>query len=90
MYTTVITTPVDEQTRMPTQPGGINGGMMTRSPEIPGPVLTIEVASIDDALAAIEANGGGTIQARTPIPGMGAFAYFSDSEGNVLGLWESA
>jgi predicted enzyme related to lactoylglutathione lyase len=88
-YTTATTTPVDEQTRLPTEPGGINGGMMGRSADIPGPVLTIEVASIDETLTAIEANGGGTIQARTPIPGMGAFAYFRDTEGNVLGLWES-
>ena len=26
---------------------------------------------------------------RTAIPGMGAFAYFKDSEGNVMGLWET-
>ena len=26
---------------------------------------------------------------RTPIPGMGAFAYFKDPEGNVMGLWET-
>jgi predicted enzyme related to lactoylglutathione lyase len=89
-YTTATTTAVDDQTHMPTEPGGINGGMMRRSADIPGPVLTIEVASIDDTLQAIEANGGGTIQARTPIPGMGAFAYFRDTEGNVLGLWETA
>ena len=23
------------------------------------------------------------------IPGMGAFAYFTDPEGNTLGLWET-
>ena len=26
---------------------------------------------------------------RTEIPEMGAFAYFKDSEGNVVGLWEN-
>jgi uncharacterized protein len=90
MYTIVMTTPVDETTQLPTEPGGINGGMMRRSPEAPAPVLTVEVDSIDDSLKVIEAEGGNTVQARTEIPGMGAFAYFKDPEGNTLGLWETA
>jgi predicted enzyme related to lactoylglutathione lyase len=88
-YTTVITTPVDEQTRMPTEPGAINGGLMQRDESTPAPVITIEVEAIDQALAQIAESGGTTVTARTPIPGMGAFAYFKDSEGNVVGLWES-
>src|SRR6476661_3447239 len=88
-YTTVITTPVDEQTRMPTEPGAINGGMMQRDESTPSPIITIEVDAIDQALTQIGESGGSTVTARTPIPGMGAFAYFKDSEGNVVGLWES-
>jgi uncharacterized protein len=88
-YTSVLTTPVDDQTRMPTEPGAINGGMMERTSDVPAPVITIDVDGIDDALSQIEAAGGSTVTPRTPIPGMGAFAYFKDSEGNVLGLWES-
>ena len=26
---------------------------------------------------------------KTPIPGMGAFAYFKDSEGNTMGLFQT-
>jgi len=33
--------------------------------------------------------GGSVVQPRTEIPNMGAFAYFKDSEGNVVGLWET-
>jgi predicted enzyme related to lactoylglutathione lyase len=88
-YTTVITTPVDEQTRMPTEPGAINGGLMQRDESTPAPVITIEVDAIDQALTQIVESGGSTVTARTPIPGMGAFAYFKDSEGNVVGLWET-
>jgi uncharacterized protein len=88
-YTTVTTTPVDEQTRMPTEPGAINGGLMQRTESTPAPVLTIEVEAIDQALAQIVESGGVSVTPRTPIPGMGAFAYFKDSEGNVVGLWES-
>jgi uncharacterized protein len=89
-YTSVKTTAVDEQTQMPTDPGAINGGMFQRSEQAPSsPVITIDVDAIDDALKQIEDKGGSTVLPRTPIPGMGAFAYFQDPEGNVLGLWET-
>ena len=87
-YTIVRTVDVDEQ-QMPTESGAINGGMMQRSPDTPSPVLTINVTAVDDALKRIEAAGGSTIRPRQEIPGMGAFAYFRDTEGNVLGLWEN-
>jgi uncharacterized protein len=89
IYTTVTTTPIDEQGRFPTEPGAINGGLMQRTAETPTPVITIGVDAIDDALKKVEAGGGSVVQPRTEIPGMGAFAYFKDSEGNVLGLWET-
>ncbi|HLL62960.1 MAG TPA: VOC family protein [Propionibacteriaceae bacterium] len=88
-YTSVVTTPVDEQTQIPTEPGAINGGMMERSATTPAPVITIDVDAIDVALKNVEAEGGTTVQPRTDIPGMGAFAYFKDCEGNVMGLWET-
>jgi uncharacterized protein len=86
-YTLAITTPVDEKTQRPAEPGAINGGLMHRSAETPNPVITIGVASIDDSLKKIEAAGGSVVTPNTPIPGMGAFAYFKDSEGNVVGLF---
>ena len=90
-YTIAITTPVDDQSQQPTEPGGINGGMMQRSEQTPRtPVITIDVEEIDQALKEIESRGGGVVTPRTPIPGMGAFAYFTDPEGNVLGLWETS
>ena len=88
-YTSVVTTPVDGQTQLPTEPGAINGGMMQRDESTPAPVITIDVEAIDVALKEIEAGGGTTVTPRTAIPGMGAFAYFKDPEGNVLGLWET-
>ncbi len=88
-YTTIMTVPVDEQSRIPREPGAINGGFTARSKDVPSPVLTIQVDAIDEALKKIEAAGGSTVTPRTPIPGMGAFAYFKDSEGNTVGLWET-
>ncbi len=87
-YTTATTVPVDDK-MMPTEPGAINGGMMERSADIPSPVITVNVDSIDDALKRIEAAGGSVVQPRQEIPNMGAFAYFRDTEGNTLGLWEN-
>ena len=89
LYTLALTTPVDETTQVPTEPGAINGGLMKRAADTPSPVITIEVDGIDDALKKIEAGGGSTVQARTEMPGIGAFAYFKDSEGNVMGLFEN-
>src|SRR5262249_44942859 len=87
-YTTVGTVETDEQ-RLPKEPGAINGGLMKRTSQTPAPVITIQVDSIDDTLKKVDAGGGKTVQPRTEIQGMGAFAYFKDSEGNTMGLWES-
>jgi len=89
VYTTVTTVPVDEQ-MMPAERGAINGGLMDRKADPAAPVITVQVDSIDETLKKIEAGGGSTITPRTPIPNMGAFAYFKDSEGNTMGLWETA
>jgi predicted enzyme related to lactoylglutathione lyase len=88
-YTLALTTPVDENTQVPTEPGAINGGLRARTAETPTPRIVIHVASIDQALKKIEAEGGSTVAPRAEMPGMGAFAYFKDTEGNLLGLWET-
>ena len=89
VYTSAGTVATDEKMR-PTEPGAINGGIMKRTSETPTPVITIQVDSIDEALKKIEAGGGSTVRARTEIPNMGAFGYFKDSEGNLMGLWETS
>ena len=87
-YTIVRTVPVDDQ-QMPTERGAINGGMMKRASDTPTPVITVQVDAIDQALKQVEASGGTIVAPRQEIPGMGAFAYFKDTEGNTLGLWEN-
>ena len=87
-YTGATTTPVDE-TMTPTEPGAINGALVRRDEGNSAPVVTIDVDDIDAALEQITAAGGSTVTTRTAIPGMGAFAYFKDSEGNITGLWET-
>lgn len=88
-YTIVSTGPTSEQ-GMPTEPGFINGGLFDRAEAAPkSPVITIDVASIDTALEKIEQLGGAKLVGRTEIPNMGFYAYFNDTEGNVMGLWEN-
>ena len=66
---------------------GINGGLMRRnSPDQPVTV-SIAVPSIDDALEQIQARGGQVAVPKTVIPG-GAFAFFKDPDGNIIGLSE--
>lgn len=89
-YTIVSTGPAAES-GMPAEPGYIGGGMFERVPEYPkGPVITVEVSSIDDALVKIGELGGATVGEKQPVGEMGFAAYFRDPEGNVMGLWENA
>jgi predicted enzyme related to lactoylglutathione lyase len=75
----------------PTESGFINGGMLDRSQGVAkGPVVVIDVDSIDDKLAEIEKAGGSDAAPKTPVGEMGFAAYFTDPEGNVVGLWETA
>ena len=90
-YSMVTTGPSDPE-KGPTEPGFINGGMFERSAEFPGkgPNIVIDVPSIDEALRAIESAGGQAVAEKMPVGDMGFAGYFTDTEGNLLGLWESA
>ena len=75
---------------MPSEPGYINGGMMKRQDQIGTPVITLDVDDIDKTLATIDESGGSTVAAKMPVGEMGFAAYFRDSEGNLMGLWQNA
>ena len=86
-YVMAMTTPVTDQ-MMPTEPGAINGGLFQRPKEAPHPALYVGVDSIDASLDKVKAAGGKVVTPNTPIPGMGAYARVSDTEGNVIGLFQ--
>ena len=88
-YVMVTTTPADES-GAPAEAGGINGGMLHRQGPITAPVITIGVADLDEALARVEKLGGTVAIGRQPVADMGFSAYFHDSEGNLIGLWQNA
>ncbi len=72
---------------------GIGGALQGRREVVPGkPTFgfecTIGVDSIDDTIAAVEANGGKIVMPRFHIPTVGTLVFFEDTEGNVVGAME--
>ena len=74
---------------VPLEPGSINGGLMLREGQMKNPIVTIDVDDIDQALDKIGELGGTTVLPKEEVMGMGYTAYFTDSEGNLMGLWQS-
>ena len=87
-YIGVHTTPIDEKTRIPLKPGAINGGIMKRNEKAKAPVFAIQVESIDERVKQVEAAGGKVVMPKMDMMGMGFYAYVSDPDGNVVGLWQ--
>jgi hypothetical protein len=90
MEYTIANTVESDQNGMPEEPGAINGGMSQRQDPVKTPVITISVENMDQAAATIEKNGGKIIRPKMPVGDMGFAAYFKDTEGNVVGLWQNA
>jgi predicted enzyme related to lactoylglutathione lyase len=88
-YNLVSTGPSTDQ-GMPSEPGFIGGGMMQRQAPVTTPVITLQVDDIDATVIAIEKHGGKAVGEKMAVGDMGFAAYFNDSEGNLMGLWQSA
>lgn len=67
---------------------GINGAIMPMQKDIPQMVNTIGVEDIDKAAKAIEKNGGKIIQPKMQVGNMGHVAYFIDTEGVMMGIFQ--
>jgi hypothetical protein len=70
---------------------GINGGIMTPKRDGPWPGNMSFYIDVDDLAAyrkRITAAGGKILVEEQQVPGMGAFALFSDPDGRVLGIWK--
>ncbi|NUS43081.1 MAG: VOC family protein [Mycobacteriaceae bacterium] len=91
-YTMVVTTPSDDS-GTPREPGAINGGMFARTGDFArftAPNIVIDVADVDAALATVQKAGGTVLVPKMPVGEMGFCGYFTDPEGNVLGVWQGA
>lgn len=86
----VLATTIETGKDGPIKPGGINGGMAERGMQITAPSFAVDVSSVDDALKKIKAGGGSAVTEKMPVGDMGFIAYFKDTEGNLLSLWETA
>src|SRR3954462_8609838 len=69
---------------------GINGAIVQRRRAIDGQagiafVCTIEVDDLDDTQTRVAGAGGARVVEPREFPGVGRFAYFKDTEGNVFG-----
>jgi predicted enzyme related to lactoylglutathione lyase len=67
----------------------LSGGLMKRQVPEQVPVSYVQVESVADYAAKVEELGGQVIIPRSPVPGMGWYAQFVDTEGNIFALWET-
>jgi predicted enzyme related to lactoylglutathione lyase len=73
----------------PTEPGGINGGLMKRpNPDARSWLNYVTVASLDAAVKQVQGAGGQVMRPKSAVPKMGWFAIVADPEMNVFGIWQ--
>lgn len=73
--------------------GGINGGIVKPDREGPWPGNMLFYIAVDDLAAyrdKVVAAGGKVHIEEQAVPGMGSFSLFTDPEGRMMGLWQSA
>lgn len=66
---------------------GIDGGLSKKDQQNMD-INTIDVPNLDEYVQKVEANGGTIVAPKMPIPGIGWFAVFKDSEGNTFGMMQ--
>lgn len=86
-YLMVTTVETDEK-QMPKEAGAINGGLMKRTPDMKGSVIVINVPNLEEHLKKIEQAGGKVVVPTQKVMDMGLYARVSDTEGNVIGIWQ--
>lgn len=80
-YMLVTTGPADQ--------AGINGAITPRHEHLQAVVNTIDVDNWESGAKAIVEAGGDVLTEKTAIPGIGYFAYCTDTERNVFGILEA-
>lgn len=70
--------------------GGTNGGIIKRnSSHAKVTSITVTVKDIDEAITGVIKAGGKLLKERAKFLEIGLVAYVEDTEGNVVGLWQS-
>ena len=86
-YSIATTSPSDE-TGQPKEVGTVNGALMVRDNLAKATVVVMGTDSIDDTMAKLIAAGGKELMPKDKVFEMGYYAKATDSEGNVIGIWE--
>lgn len=86
-YVTVTTSETDEKGR-PKMPGTINGGFYPKREDWPAqyPSIVIAVDDIKEAIRKVTGAGGKVLGEPMPIPGIGSYVSFIDTEGNRVSI----
>ena len=92
-FALAFTTDTDPASRMPKKRGAINGGIYKRTESDQHTKITILVDDIREMLTTIKTAGGRVVPSPdgnevVDFPGVGLFASFVDTEGNVVTVYE--
>ncbi|MCH9657820.1 VOC family protein [archaeon] len=87
-YHIAITGPSDEKGR-PSEAGHVNGGLLPKDPTGSHPVIVMDVTDIEEHIKKVETAGGKTVMPAMKIGEFGLYARVSDTENNVIGLWQT-
>jgi predicted enzyme related to lactoylglutathione lyase len=76
---------------MPSEAGGINGGILKRPAGYEGRawVNYVNVDSLEKSVERAQQLGAKLMKGKAPVPGMGWFAMLVDPQGNPFALWQS-
>ena len=79
-----------QQTGGDDEPYGIGGALIERAAALNrgGTLIVLGVDDLDAYIGEVTAGGAEIVTPRTAIPGVGYFANFRDTEGNVVGMFE--
>ena len=84
----VVATTTETEDGRPKNPGAINGGFFARKPDWPAqhPSVVIAVDDIGAAMKQVTQAGGEVLGEAMPIPGVGQYVSFMDTEGNRVSM----
>ena len=84
----VVTTSETDANGCPKSPGTINGGFYqkTEDPVSNHPSVVIAVDDINESIQKVKKAGGKVLGEPMPIPGIGSFVSFIDTEGNRVSI----
>lgn len=84
----LATTVATDEKGMPKEAGAINGGLMKRSTPQESTVIVVNVPNLDEHLAKIQTAGGKIVMPKMQVGDMGLYARVTDTEGNIIGVWQ--